>query len=366
MNRGSQRTRNIALVAAAGGGGLGVIGITAAFVVSQQAARIRESIPLTDVDPPPCDGLYGGRRAGKTIELALIGDSSAAGVGAHQTSETPGALLAEGLSKALRKSVRLRCFAVPGARSDALDAQVDKVLAQRADLVVIFIGANDVTHRSRPGVAARQLSGAVRRLIDSGSRVVVGTCPDLSTLEGMQAPLRWVTQYWCRELAAAQAIAAVSAGARTISLGDTLREDFSSRRAELFAEDRFHPSAAGYARAAEVVLPTLITELGYAPELAPAPAGLRRVLRIPREGLRRLPRAAVDAANVTGTEIAPAPEASQRGGLWGELQCRLGQGRESSRSFLAAVRNRLPKRHPGELEADVNQNRTEPVPSTSR
>ena len=50
-----------------------------------------------------------------------------------------------------------------------------------------------------------------------------------------------------RNLAAAQTIAVVEAGGRTVSLGDMLGPLFASRD-DLFGDDEFHPSAEGYAR----------------------------------------------------------------------------------------------------------------------
>ena len=66
---------------------------------------------------------------------------------------------------------------------------------------------------------------------------------------------------WSRDLAAAQTVAVIEAGGRTVSLGDILGPEFKERPRELFSQDRFHPSAAGYARAAAVLLPTLCSAL---------------------------------------------------------------------------------------------------------
>ena len=62
----------------------------------------------------------------------------------------------------------------------------------------------------------------MRRLRDAGAEVVVGTCPDLGTIEPIAPPLRQVARLWSRRLAAAQTIATVEAGGRTVSLGSVL------------------------------------------------------------------------------------------------------------------------------------------------
>ena len=102
----------------------------------------------------------------------------------------------------------------------------------------------------------RHLADGVRRLREAGVEVVVGTCPDLGTVEPIAPPLRQVARRWSRRLAAAQAIAVVEAGGRTVSLGSILGPEFAAAPALLFGPDRFHPSAAGYRALAAVLLPS--------------------------------------------------------------------------------------------------------------
>lgn len=302
-------------------------------VIKLQAGKFRADVAILRT-APACEGIYGRKYSGTPIEFVLMGDSSAAGVGVTLAAQTPGAVMAHQLSIALNRPVQLRCPAVPGALSAGLVAQVASIVSNPPDLVLIFVGANDITHRTRTSVAVAQLDRAVRDLVTSGAKVVVGTCPDLSSLEGMQPPLRWITQFWCRELAAAQTIAAVRAGARTVSLVNTLRAEFGSRSHEFFAEDRFHPSAAGYLRAAEAMLPSLIEALGYDSELAPPPSRPWSLIRAPRSGLRRLARAAVDAADTAGTEVAGVPALQGQRGMWGQLRNRLTEATQLARQQL--------------------------------
>ena len=125
-----------------------------------------------------------------------------------------------------------------------------------------MIGANDVTHRIDKSVAVRHLADAVRRLRELGTEVVVGTCPDLGTIQPIPQPLRLIGRRWSRDLAAAQTVAVVEAGGRTVSLGDLLGPEFAERPHEMFSADRFHPSPAGYARAAAALLPSVYAALG--------------------------------------------------------------------------------------------------------
>lgn len=312
--------RRIAVKAAYGGGSVGLIGAAFAGVLIGQAKLARRAIPALDPVPPPCDGLYGKEFHGKSITLALIGDSSAAGLGVSVPRETPGALLATGLARMAQRPVRLICVAVVGAISADLYSQVDKAIPHQPDAAVIFIGGNDVVNRVWPPIAVRHLDQAVRRLVDTGTQVVVGTCPDLGTIQPIQPPLRWLARRWSRQLAAAQTIATIEAGGRTVSLGDLLGPEFAARPDEMFASDHFHPSAAGYASATAAVLPSLAAALGYGEELPTAPTPTRR------EEVRPLPHAAVEAARTSGTEVSATEVGGRERGIqgrWAQLQHRI-------------------------------------------
>jgi lysophospholipase L1-like esterase len=299
MSRAS-RARRLAVTAAAyGGGGLGVAGALATAVIVGEARLARWAI-RTPKDPPPrCDGVYGGGSA-EPLVLALIGDSTAAGVGAERPDETPGALLAGGLARELGRPVRLHCLAVSGATSADLYPQVESAAALAPAMAVVLIGGNDVTHAIRPPAAVRHLSRAVRRLRDAGAQVVVGTCPDLGTIRPIRQPLRWMCRRWSRELAAAQTIATVREGGRTVSLGDLLGPDFAARPDEMFSADNFHPSPTGYAKAIAAILPTVVAAM-TAPVLEPA--------TVTEPITRSLPHAAVVAARHAGTEVSAAATA---------------------------------------------------------
>ena len=327
----ARRARRIAVAAAYGGGSLGVIGASLFGTLAAQAKLARRNIGEPTELPPRSDGVYGpsygGSRAAslssstgaspssfaEPLSFAMLGDSSAAGLGVHRPEETPGAVLAAGLAEAAGRPVRLHNVARTGAQSGDLERQVGLVLAARPQLAVIMVGANDVTHRVRPSTSVRLLVETVRRLRDAGAEVVVGTCPDLGTIEPIAQPLRAVARSWSRSLAAAQTIAVVEAGGRTVSLGNLLGPEFAADPKRMFAPDGFHPSAAGYRAAAEALLPSACAALGYWPESGSeqAPDARRG------EGLRAVADAAAEASDRAGTEVSPAQVAGRERGPWG-------------------------------------------------
>jgi lysophospholipase L1-like esterase len=228
-------------------------------------------------------------------------------------------VLASGLAARADRRVHLRSFAVVGARSSDLAAQVDKALPTEPHVAVILIGVNDVTHQVLPAQSVRHLVEGVRRLREAGTEVVVGTCPDLGTVEPVAPPLRQVGRAWSRRLATAQTIAVVEAGGRTVSLGTVLGPEFAAAPALLFGPDRFHPSADGYRRLADVLLPSTLAALGLVREDEAEPEAFRG------EGVLPVATAAVQAVATPGTELDGTEVAGQRRGvrgLWVELRHR--------------------------------------------
>jgi lysophospholipase L1-like esterase len=292
----ASRARRLVTGAMYGGGGVGLAGAALVTLLRGEARSARRRVESRKAtDPPTGNGVY-GRYKGKPLVLAVLGDSSAVGLGVEKAAQTPGVLLASALAELAERPVRLVRVAVSGAVSSRLDAQVDLALAEHPDVAVIMIGANDVTSRARPATSVRHLAEAVRRLVDGGCQVVVGTCPDLGTIRPIRQPLRLLARRWSRNLAAAQTIAVVAEGGRTVSLGSVLGPTFASDRT-LFSHDEFHPSAAGYAAAAAVLLPSVADTLGV------WPAAADRGLRMRRDTVRPVAQAAAKAAGRTGTEV---------------------------------------------------------------
>ena len=267
-----------------------------AGLLLRQAADARKIIPMAEAPPPRGDGLYGAKFGGKPISMVILGDSSAAGYGVHRPRETPGALLATGVSRRLRRPVRLHRVAVVGCDV------VRPALPGRRGAGVPPGRRGHPDRRQRRHARARlgpprcatwatRSAGCARPAARSSS----APAPTSGAIQPIKPPLRWLARKWSRQLAAAQTVAVVEAGGRTVSLGDLLGPLFEADPVRMFSSDRFHPSAEGYARAAAVVLPTLLAALGEDDRPAvTAAAG----------GVRSLPEAAHEAVRAAGTEVS--------------------------------------------------------------
>ncbi len=337
MSKGKARAaRRLAQAAAFGGGGLGLIGATLYGVLTAEAEYAKRVIGPMRYYPTPGSGLY-GRYPGFPITFAMLGDSSAAGYGTDTPDETPGVMLASGLTDLAERPVRLVDVSKTGAKSTDLAEQVDAALQAGPHVAVILIGANDVKAQMSPSVSVRLLSAAVRRLRAANCEVVVGTCPDLGVVPTVMPPLRQFARAWSRRLSAAQTIAVVEAGGRTVSLGSMLGPAFKSDPT-MWGRDNFHPSAIGYAAASAALLPSVAAAMGVGPESFVHPESFRG------EAILPIAEAAVQAARTAGTEVAATEVAGRERG---------------PRGRWAALRHR--RRHP---KAEVDRVEPEPEAET--
>ena len=317
--------RRIAMAAAYGGGGLGVL-IGGAFgLVRAEAALARRAIGEPTGEPPEADGVYGAHHSGEPLPLLLLGDSSAGGLGVDHPHQTPGAMLAAGLAECADRPVQLTAVAAVGARSSDLSAQIERVVRVRRS-----------TSRWSWSAPTTSPTGSGRRRPCATSTTRCAGCttwtprsssaPAPTSARSSRCPSRCAGSPGAssRQLAAAQTIAVVEAGGRTVSLGDILGPEFAASPKEMFGPDRFHPSVAGYASAAAALLPSVCASLdvwfgGQAEEAPDLGRG---------EGVRPVSLAAVEAADEAGTEVAAAQVGGRdRGprGRWALLRRRPGR-----------------------------------------
>ena len=228
-------------------------------VLTRQAAIARKRIgkPLGE-ESPDADRVWRPGLDGDPIDLLVLGDSIAAGLGAERRKETLGGRLAKGTARRMRRPVRLHTAAIVGSESPDLPAQLDALPEDyRPHVAVIVVGGNDVTHRLPPSLSAQHLHETIRRLREAGAEVVVGTCPDLGALRPVPQPLRRLASSMSRRLADIQAETARHAGAEPVDLRRAVGPMFFDEPEAMFSLDRFHPSALGYRRTAEALLPAV-------------------------------------------------------------------------------------------------------------
>ena len=253
------RVRTVVVVGAA----LGTVVFGGRALLMRQGAIARQRIgkPLGE-QSLDADRVWRKTLKGESINLLLLGDSLAAGLGAEHRKQTLGGRVAKALARQMERPVLLRTQAAVGSESSGLAGQLDALPAgYRADVAVIVIGGNDVTHLVPAAAAAERLEQTIIRLRARGTAVVVGTCPDLGTLQPVPQPLRTILSRMSRRLALEQTKVAWRTGAVPVDLRQALAPTFREQSGEMFSHDQFHPSATGYRRTAEALLPAVIIAL---------------------------------------------------------------------------------------------------------
>jgi lysophospholipase L1-like esterase len=251
-------------------GAVGGLSGAAYGLLTEQAKRARTVIGIPDHPPLNADGVFLPDGSGPhpfgtgpdPLRFAVIGDSSAAGLGVDLPEQLPGTLLASGLARESARPVLLTTYAISGSTTRDLLDQVNRALADPPSVALVIIGANDVTDRLSVRDSARLLGVQLARLRDAGVDVVVGTCPNLGAIRPIPQPLRAVAQGWSLLLARAQRATVERLGCVPVALAELLSPEFFARPDDLFSPDRFHPNAAGYEAAAAILLGPVCTAAG--------------------------------------------------------------------------------------------------------
>ena len=233
--------------------------VLVALVVETAWVATRDYVPAESA--PPADAQIVPRVSGDPrapLRLVVVGDSTGAGIGASRTESTVGGRLAVTVAEAAQRAVSLRNVAVSGARARDLADQLDAALELEPEVVVVLIGANDVTHLTTLGSVRRDLGDAVRRARGAGARVVVGTCPDMGGATVFPHPLRELAAWRGRAVAKSERSAVRTAGGTAVDLAAETGPAFRARPEVMLSVDRFHPSDAGYALWADSLAPATV------------------------------------------------------------------------------------------------------------
>ena len=223
-------------------------------------ALSREYEPTTP--PLPIGGDF-GPPDGTPLTFAVLGDSTAAGVGAGMPSRAYPELLAERLGSSGRR-VHLVALGVSGARTrDVLVSQLPQALEAGPDLVFIGIGANDATHLTSVTEVEADMRAILGRLRESGATVVVAGAPDMRVAAFLE-PLRSIVAWRGRAVSSAIEAAAAASSVPFVPLAERTGHFFAEDPGRFYSDDLFHPGPAGYALWADAIAPYLLEALASA------------------------------------------------------------------------------------------------------
>ncbi len=249
----------------------------AASYAAVEATRIKR-MPRLPERSRDLDARVDPQRPGEVLDLLVVGDSVASGVGCTRPEATFPWRLAAGVARDLDRPVRVRSWSRKGSRvADARREQLPRLEeSDDPDVVVTSMGANDATHLTPPTRFDDELLAFVEDLrARTDAPLVLTGVPEFRSLRALGVPLR--TTAWLagqrvhaqqRDLAAAR---------EDVAFADVLAEVGAAFRADpgLLAEDGFHPGDRGAAVLADAVRPTVTATVRGAqgPRLAAVAAG---------------------------------------------------------------------------------------------
>jgi lysophospholipase L1-like esterase len=212
--------------------------VALAQLLMVQALRLRKRALRLPEAAGPRAGTLG---AGPPLRLLIVGDSSAAGVGATTQSEALAGQLTQTLGK--HYSVDWHLMASTGATTPSTLAQLRAQPLPQADIAVVVLGVNDVTRGGPKRIWLRH-HAALRALLRkaSGTRHhYISEIPPLGAFPLLPHPLRWLLGRRAQRFdAALRAALALEADTSYV----TLPQDLDSAD---MAQDGFHPSPVIYA-----------------------------------------------------------------------------------------------------------------------
>ncbi|NNE51668.1 MAG: SGNH/GDSL hydrolase family protein [Sulfitobacter sp.] len=207
-------------------------------ILVAQALTVRRRAKSLPEANGPRSGMAGD---GPPLHLRIIGDSSAAGVGADTQDE---ALAGQTVAHlAAQFTVHWSLDAITGATTRSTLSRLAERPPAPTDIVITALGVNDVTRLVRPRVwleLQQRLHARIAELY-APKHIYLSGVPPLQEFPLLPNPLRWTL---ARQGRAFEALMARHAGTRS----DLTYMPFAlDPRPELVAEDGFHPSPDLYA-----------------------------------------------------------------------------------------------------------------------
>jgi lysophospholipase L1-like esterase len=212
-------------------------------VLVRQALRVRQRTPRLPEAAGEQRGIEFTANATHLLRLLVVGESTAAGVGVTELREALPRQLAVMLAARGQCNVAWSMSARTGATASFAAEKLAPVAPMGQDIAVVMVGVNDAlkfTPRRVWRAHIDQLIDELAKHMRPGGQVALAGLPDLGRFGTFPQPLRallgWHARALNRDL---KTIAGRGAGLIYLAMPPVSWP-------ELFAADRFHPSAAAY------------------------------------------------------------------------------------------------------------------------
>ncbi len=218
--------------------------IALAPLLLAQALHVRRKALILPEPPGPRSGETGN---GRPLRLLILGDSSAAGVGATHQSRAISGQLARALAP--RFSLHWQLEARTGATSASTRKHLENMKVQSFDAAIVVLGVNDVTGMaplSRWLTDRRAIHTYLREKLGV-TRIIASGVPPMRHFPLLPQPLRWTLGRTAARFDAALAkLCACEPNTTHLPLNLPYEPHF-------VVDDGFHPSESAYAQWADLL-----------------------------------------------------------------------------------------------------------------
>jgi lysophospholipase L1-like esterase len=195
------------------------------------------------------------------FRYVVIGDSTSVGQGAKIQTDNYSCQYAQLVLLKQYPAVKVYNLAVSGAKTqDVLSKQVEAAIALDPDLIMMSIGANDVTGLTNAEEFRRNYTIILQKLIGNSTKakIVLLNIPSFSTSPLLWEPYKSAAHYQAGEFnKIIEAIAKTEQNIRVVDIYRGTEPDFRRFPKLNFSQDKFHPSSAGYSVWTRVISQTL-------------------------------------------------------------------------------------------------------------
>lgn len=205
-----------------------------------QGKHVRSSIPRLPHAPEPWSGSLTGP---DPVRVLGFGDSTIAGVGVNDPLLGLTAQFSRHLHAELNRGVRWRSVGRSGATTEhLLGAFLPQALEEKADVVMVSIGANDAKNLKPLGATIRRFEKLVDVLHEGhpGATLIFSSLPAFYLFTTLPEPLRSIIYLHAQAIERSVRPLIESRPFAVMSPPPPGYHD------TFFAEDGFHPSADGY------------------------------------------------------------------------------------------------------------------------
>lgn len=195
------------------------------------------------------------------LRLLVLGESTAAGVGVATHGDGIAGRLGAELAARTGREVRWRADARTGrtARDVHGSLPLRPADGDRPDVVLVLVGVNDVLRLTPVRTYARRIGAilaALRGHYGDDTALVLGAVPEMGGFPALPWPLRPLLGLRAKTLdAAAARVATAAPGVVHVPM-----PRIEGAAESVYATDRFHPGAAGYALWAAGLAPLCLAE----------------------------------------------------------------------------------------------------------